>query len=104
MGLLKRNIPPYDTFLFRSAPRPLSEAVCVWINGNVIVGNLAPGPSAIVAEYAGAPAGRGYDVWREDVCRNFCRIDAEPSAGGQIFCKVEIVKVSSLALATAGGT
>src|SRR5271166_5579864 len=22
MGLLKRNIPPYDTFLFRSAPRP----------------------------------------------------------------------------------
>ena len=69
-----------------------------------IVGNLLQGPSAIVAEYAGAPAGRGYDVWREDICRNFCRIDAEPSAGGQIFCKVEIVKVSSLALATSGGT
>ena len=82
----------------------LSEAVYVGINGKVIVGNLTPGPSAIVAEYAGAPAGRGYDVWREDICRNFCRIDAEPSAGGQIFCKVEIVKVSSLALATSGGT
>jgi AraC-like DNA-binding protein len=57
-----------------------------------------------VAEYVGAPAGRRFDVWREDVCRNFCRIDAEPSAGSQIFCKVEIVQVSSLALATAGGT
>ena len=52
----------------------LPEAVYVWINGNVIVGNLVPGPSAIVAEYAGAPAGPGYDVWREDVCRNFCRM------------------------------
>jgi AraC-like DNA-binding protein len=83
---------------------PLSEAVYVGINGRFIVGNLWQGPSAIVAEYAGAPAGRGYDVWREDICRNFCRIDAEPSAGSQIFCKVEIVKVSSLALATSGGT
>ena len=60
--------------------------------------------NTVVAEYVGAPAGRRFDVWREDVCRNFCRIDAEPSAGSQIFCKVEIVQVSSLALATAGGT
>ena len=82
----------------------LSEAVKVGINGKVMLGNLTPAPSTIVAEYAGAPAGRGYDLWREDICRNFCRIDAEPSAGGQIFCKVEIVKVSSLALAMSGGT
>src|SRR5271166_1390625 len=27
MGLLKRNIPPYDTFLFRSAPRPITGGV-----------------------------------------------------------------------------
>ena len=25
MGLLKRNIPPYDTFLFHSAARPYEE-------------------------------------------------------------------------------
>ena len=75
----------------------------VWINGKAIVGNLA-GAKRHSGRICRRPAGPGYDVWREDVCRNFCRIDAEPSTGGQIFCKVEIVKVSSLALATSGGT
>ena len=65
--------------------------------------NLVLRPSNLVAEYTGAPAGRDYDFWREDVCRNFCRIDAEPSAGSQIFCKIEIAQVGSLALAKAGG-
>ena len=82
----------------------LSELGYVGNDGGIIVGNLLQGPSAIVAEYAGAPAGRGYDVWREDISQNFCRVDAEPSAGDQIFCKVEIVQVSSLALATSRGT
>jgi AraC-like DNA-binding protein len=68
------------------------------------VDNIAVPSHTIVAGYAGAPAGRRYDAWREDVCRNFCRIDAEPSAGSQISCTVEIVQVSSLALATTGGT
>ena len=65
--------------------------------------NLAPRPSNLVAEYTGAPAGRDYDFWREDVCRNFCRVDAEPSAGSQIFCKIEIARVGSLALARTCG-
>ena len=71
--------------------------------GDLIVDNLALRPSNLVAEYTGAPAGRDYDFWREDVCRNFCRVDAEPSAGSQIFCKIEIAQVGSLALAKAGG-
>ena len=49
----------------------LSEAVDVWINGKVMLGSLTPAPSTIVAEYAGAPAGRGYDVWREDIAAIF---------------------------------
>jgi AraC-like DNA-binding protein len=65
--------------------------------------NLALRPSNLVAEYTGAPAGRDYDFWREDVCRNFCRVDAEPSAGSQIVCKIEIAQVGSLALAKASG-
>jgi len=27
---LKRNIPPYDTFLFRSAPRPVYRLTLFW--------------------------------------------------------------------------
>jgi AraC-like DNA-binding protein len=61
-------------------------------------------PHTVVAEYQGAPAGKHYDAWREDVCRNFCRIEAEPSGGSQIACKVEIAQVASIALAAAGGT
>ena len=66
--------------------------------------NIVLPANTVVAEYAGAPAGRHYDAWREEVCRNFCRVDAEPSAGSQILCKVEIVQIGSLALATAGGS
>jgi AraC-like DNA-binding protein len=67
------------------------------------VHNFAPRPSNLVAEYIGAPAGRDYDYWREDVCRNFCRVNAEPSAGSEIFCKIEITQVGSLALARTRG-
>jgi AraC-like DNA-binding protein len=72
--------------------------------GNLIVGNLTLRPGTLVAEYAGAPAGHDYESWREDVCRNFCRVDAEPSAGSEIVCKIEIAQVGSLAMAKAGGT
>jgi len=68
------------------------------------VGNLTLQPGNLIAEYAGAPAGRDYDAWREDICRSFCRIDAEPSTGNEILCKVEIVQVGSLSLGTASGT
>ena len=65
--------------------------------------DLLQRPGNMVAEYTGAAAGRDYDYWREGVCRNFCRVDAEPSAGSQIFCKIEITQVGSLALATTSG-
>ena len=65
--------------------------------------DLVRRPGNLVAEYSGAAAGRDYDFWREGVCRNFCRVDAEPSAGCQIFCKIEIAQVGSLALARTGG-
>jgi AraC-like DNA-binding protein len=67
------------------------------------VDDLARRPGNLVAEYSGAAAGRDYDFWREGVCRNFCRVDAEPSAGSQIFCKIEIAQVGSLALARTSG-
>lgn len=54
--------------------------------------------------YAGVPDGVGYDTWREEVCRSFCRIDAEPSAADHIDCQVEIAQVSSLSMARAAGT
>lgn len=68
------------------------------------MGNLTLQPGTLVAEYAGAPAGQHYESWREDVCRNFCRVDAEPSGGTEIACKIEIAQVASMALARAGGT
>ena len=67
------------------------------------MGDLTLQPGNLVAEYAGAPAGHHYESWREDVCRNFCRVDAEPGAGSQIGCKIEIAQVGSLALAKASG-
>jgi len=60
--------------------------------------------STRVFAYAGAPDGQGYDSWREEVCRSFCRIDAEPSAADHIDCRVEIAQVSSLSMARAAGT
>jgi AraC-like DNA-binding protein len=56
-----------------------------------------------VSKPAAPPAGKHYEEWREDVCRNFCRVDAEPGAGSQIGCKIEIAQVGSLALAKASG-
>jgi AraC-like DNA-binding protein len=68
------------------------------------VADIALPSNVFVADYIGASVGRHYDAWRENICRNFCRVDAEPSAGDRIVCKVEIVQIASLALATAGGT
>jgi AraC-like DNA-binding protein len=74
-----------------------------WIEEALVMDGLLQRPGNMVAEYTGAAAGRDYDYWREGVCRNFCRVDAEPSAGSQIFCKIEITQVGSLALATTSG-
>lgn len=57
-----------------------------------------------VYEYAGGPHGRQYEVLREAVCRNFCRLDIEPSTADHLECKVEIVQVGPLSMGTAHGS
>jgi AraC-like DNA-binding protein len=60
--------------------------------------------SAIVKSYVGAPKGRGYESWREELCRDFCGIDIDPSDGEQIDCNLQLSLLSSLSLCTPSGT
>ena len=60
-------------------------------------------PNTLVAAYAGAPRGARYEAWREELCREFCRIDVEPSAVGGIDCRVEFEQLGSLTLAAPKG-
>jgi AraC-like DNA-binding protein len=57
-----------------------------------------------VFAYAGAPSGRGYEAWREEFCRRFCQLDAEPTATERIECTVEVTRVGSLSFGAAHGT
>jgi len=57
-----------------------------------------------VYQYAGGPHGQHYEMLREEVCRNFCRLDIEPSVTDHLECKVDIVQVGSLSMGTARGT
>ncbi len=60
--------------------------------------------SRFVYEYAGGPHGKYYEVLREEVCRNFCQLDIEPSVKDHLDCKVEIVQVGSLSMGAARGS
>ena len=51
--------------------------------------------------YAGAARGQGYEIWREEFCRRFCQLDAEPSAAARIECTVEVTQVGSLSFGAA---
>lgn len=57
-----------------------------------------------VYEYAGGPHGQHYEVLREEVCRNFCQLDIEPSVTGYLECKVEIVQVGSFSMGATSGS
>ena len=62
-------------------------------------------PSAkCVVAYSGAPSGLRYEAWREELCREFCRLDVEPNVGERIDCKVEFAQLGSLTLATPLGS
>jgi AraC-like DNA-binding protein len=61
-------------------------------------------PGTISMTYTGAPRGPRYDAWREHLRRGFCGLDVQPSKGEQIRCRLEIVPLSFLALATPDGT
>ena len=55
-------------------------------------------------EYQGPANGQPYEMWREGICRSFCRLDAEPSQDDSIDCRVDFALVHSLTLATPTGS
>jgi AraC-like DNA-binding protein len=57
-----------------------------------------------VFTYAGPRSGRGYEAWREEFCRLFCQLDAEPTTHEQIECTVEVTRIGSLSFGAAHGT
>jgi AraC-like DNA-binding protein len=56
-----------------------------------------------VAAYAGAPSGQGYEVFRDELCRGFCRMDIEPSQQDRIDCRTVYTTLSSVTLARPTG-
>jgi hypothetical protein len=56
MGLLKRNNPPYDTFLFRSAARPNLKALPMAKDARLVI--LPRKPKAEAAEQTNAEVGQ----------------------------------------------
>jgi AraC-like DNA-binding protein len=64
-----------------------------------------PPPAGVpVFAYAGAPRGEAYETWREEVCRRFCQLDAEPGGAERIECTVEVTRVGALSFGTAHGS
>lgn len=60
-------------------------------------------PKRFVAVYAGEPAGRSYEMWREELCRGFCRMDVEPTERDRIDCQTVYTTISSVSLARPSG-
>ena len=54
--------------------------------------------------YIGGPHGQRYEMFREEVCRNFGQMDIEPSVSDRLDCGVEIVQLGSLSLGAARGS
>ena len=64
-----------------------------------------PPPAGVPAfAYAGAPRGEAYETWREEFCRRFCQLDAEPLAAERIECTVEVARVGALSFGAAHGS
>ena len=53
--------------------------------------------------YQGPASGKRYEMWREEICRSFCRLDAGPSESERIDCRVDFTFMHSLTLATPTG-
>jgi hypothetical protein len=60
-------------------------------------------PKRLVAVYAEEPAGQRYEMWREELCRGFCRMDVEPSQLDRIDCQTVYTTISSVTLARPSG-
>ena len=61
-------------------------------------------PGVPVYSYSGPGSGREYEAWREEFCRGFCQLDAEPTATERIECMVEVARIGSLSFGAARGT
>jgi AraC-like DNA-binding protein len=70
----------------------------VTVTGNAVKSNR------FAYRYSGGPHGRYYELFREEVCRNFGQLDIEPSVSDSLDCGVEIVQVGSLSLGAARGS
>src|SRR5690348_8996754 len=57
----------------------------------------------LISAFSGAPSGRRYDAWREEICRRFTRVAVDPGVGDDIDCEVDIVRLSSLSLGVPWG-
>jgi AraC-like DNA-binding protein len=66
------------------------------------MGDMAQ-PKRLIAVYAGAPAGQRYEMWREELCRGFCRMDIEPSQHDRIDCRTVSTTISSVTFARPTG-
>ena len=66
--------------------------------------NNPPQSGVPVFAYAGVPRGQAYEAWREEFCRRFCQLDAEPGTAERIECTVEVTRIGSLSFGAAHGT
>lgn len=57
-----------------------------------------------VFTYAGAARGHNYEEWREEFCRGFCQLDAEPNGNDQIDCTIQVGRFGALSFGAARGT
>ena len=53
--------------------------------------------------YRGPARGQGYEKWREEICRSFCRLDTVPSESDSIDCHNDFALLDSIALASPSG-
>jgi AraC-like DNA-binding protein len=60
--------------------------------------------SRLAVAYQGPASGKRYEMWREGICRSFCRLDTEPFASDCIDCRVDFTFMHSLTLATPTGS
>lgn len=64
----------------------------------------AAAPNFFVTGYTGAPRGRDYDRWREELCRRTLRVDYQPGEGDTIACKLQISLVGDILLGVTSGS
>ena len=64
----------------------------------------AVAPNFFVTGYTGAPRGRDYERWREELCRCTLRVDYQPGDGGNIECKLQVSLVGDILLAVTSGS